>query len=158
MKSVTNNFANSSFAKSNKNNASSKEQIQRHKTKARITKTANISAKIDNKTFITGILFSKIGPSAQKDVYSTDIINLMGQVFKKDINAIILPHNRSKVGAMDHTKFMRSQGMDYTKFLDLQMDPWGAPTEGKTKTAFSFYVASDVIEEDLKNLARRTRS
>lgn len=144
-------FANSSFATPNKNNATG--HIKSKGTKvSEDNQEANISEKIDNKKFITGILFSKIGPSAQKDVYSTDIIDVMGQVFKKDINAIILPHNRSKVGAMDYTKFMRSQGMDYAKFLNLQMDQWGAPTEGKTKTAYSFYVASDVIEEDLKIL------
>lgn len=142
---------NSAFVQSNQKKPASNSK-PKGTTNQAATSEALIAGKIEKKKFLFGILFSKIGNTAQKDVYSSDIRNVMGLVFQQDIDACILPHDRSTTGAMDHNKFMKSQGMDYTKFIDLKLEQWGSPREAKTKTAYSFYVASDQIEEDLKIL------
>jgi hypothetical protein len=46
-------------------------------------------------------------------------------IFEVDKSALILPHNKSFVGALGCKQFTILKDMDFTKFFDIVTEPWG---------------------------------
>jgi hypothetical protein len=110
---------------------------------------------------LSGVLLSKIGPSTNSPIYTEDIQRIISHVFSVDKTALILPHNKNPTQALNRKQFEMIEtadyfenmsDMEYKKFFDIQIENWGHRREDVWKTNMSFYIASDVIEQDLKKL------
>jgi hypothetical protein len=121
-------------------------------TKKVILNPTDLQTKVDAKNYRFAILFSKVCSITTADVYKSDIETIIASIFNKDREALILPHNNSPVQAISQLNFASMKGMDYAKFFDIQIIPWGSPNDNKRKAAFSFYIASDYITANLKSL------
>jgi hypothetical protein len=108
------------------------------------------------KKYISGILLSKIGTSAASPIYSDDIQQIIARIFEADKTALILPHDKSMVGALQRKHFEMMKEEDYKTFFDINVEQWGHKREDTWKTTMSFYVASDAIEPNLNQLRRET--
>ena len=62
------------------------------------------------------------------------------------------PHNNTNKKIVKITKMAKTERMDFHSFMDMNTIPWGYPAEHWVKFQFSFYLTSDVIEANLKQL------
>jgi hypothetical protein len=90
-------MAKSSFAK-----PSTKATNRAQNSKTTITHNdakewEEIQQKIKGKKHNFGILFSKIGPKTDTDVYSSDIDSIVTNIFESNPDAFILPHSNSAI-------------------------------------------------------------
>lgn len=117
------------------------------------TKLVDITAAKKNRF---GIRFSKIQTGGDKGIHPDDFLALFQIISEIDKDAVVLPHNNDiKLG--QRISKMRTQGKDFKGMLDLQMTAWGNPKDNKTHLAFSFYIASDLMQPDLKTLQNNER-
>lgn len=101
---------------------------------------------------VSGVLLSRIGPSTSSSIYSEDIRQIISSVFAVDKTAMILPHNKNHLQALNQKQFESMEEADYATFFDIQIEQWGYKREDKWRTIMSFYVASDTVEPNLKML------
>jgi hypothetical protein len=107
---------------------------------------------VSKKEYISGALLSRIGPGTNSAIYFQDIRQIVMSIFKVDKSALILPHNKSFIRALGCKQFTNLKDMDFVKFFDIVTKPWGHRQENQLRTTMNFYIASDIIEPDLKSL------
>jgi hypothetical protein len=149
-------IANSAFANKNKGRTETTKGKNTKATEDKVAAETTSWSQVRKKKHNFGILFSKIGPSNTTEVYSGDMEQLVHCIFECDPEAYLLPHNNSSVGAVSKETFSKMKGMDYTKFFNLGHTAWGSRIENKKKIAFSCYITSDVLTEDLKMIREHT--
>ena len=62
---------------------------------------------------------------------------------------MIFPYNCA-VDSIHKATSMLKRSQDYKALMDITLVNWGNPSEGKGKLAFSFYIGSTIIDEDLQ--------
>ena len=92
----------------------------------------------------TGILLTRIGRRQDLEQKSVDMRNVLTAIHSIDPQAYVLPHNRD-ASQQIQIQAMLKQAQDYTTFMDMKLTQWGKPSENRSRIAFSFYVASEVI-------------
>ena len=64
---------------------------------------------------------------------------------------MIFPYNCA-VDNIHKASALLKRAQDYKALMDITMINWGSPSDGKGKIAFSFYIGSTIIGEDLEEL------
>ena len=68
-----------------------------------------------------------------------------------DPNIMILPYNCA-VDNIHKASTLLKRAQDYKALMDITLSNWGSPSAGKGKLAFSFYIGSKIIGEDLEEI------
>ena len=68
-----------------------------------------------------------------------------------DPNIMIFPYNCA-VDSIHKASTLLKHAQDYKALMDITLTNWGSPSEGKGKLAFSFYIGSTIIGEDLEEI------
>ena len=112
----------------------------------------SLQQQVASKTRTVGISVTrvKVGDSA----FSTkDLQMLVHSIAKVDPNAIFLNHSKNPGSAKPiaemATKALR---MEYNGAMDVQTYTWSHPRDNKKKTSLCFYLATDAISMNLKEL------
>ena len=81
--------------------------------------------------------------------HTKDIRNIFQLLHSIDSDMIIMDCTGSLKSVKTVLSMTRLLRMDYNGYLDIQNIKWGKPSEGKTRTTLSFWIASNAIKKNL---------
>ena len=100
---------------------------------------------------LMGVTISKT--HAPNDKFTArDLAYFFTGVKHVDPKAVILPSNKEVKQARPVGEMTGCMLMDLRGFLDVHTTAWGKPSEGKERTTWSFWLATDVIKPGLHEL------
>jgi hypothetical protein len=99
-----------------------------------------------------GIHFSRISSTTEAGFHPDDLKFILTRILEQDPHAIFLPYSNNDKRAQKLSKLVSSQSINYNNLIDSVCTPWGRPSENKCKSEFSFYLASDMITANLRQL------
>ena len=106
-----------------------------------------------NKATVVGVLITRILPRDSR--FSVDDIQFLFRLISHvDPEAMVMNHKMTfrtarKVQALASKTLAR---MDYNGLMDIQSTPWGSRAERKSRSTMLFWIASDVIRPNLREL------
>ena len=100
---------------------------------------------------VSGILLSQIGPKAEIAKQPIPFGDMLKAFISIDPNIMIFPYNCA-VDNIHKASTLLKRAQDYKALMDITLSDWGSPSAGKGKLAFSFYIGSTIIGEDLEEI------
>ena len=100
-----------------------------------------------------GILLTRVGPRKKIKRKFINMGEVLTAFYTIDSQAFLLPHNRDPTCMVKIQNILKTN-QDYTTFMDITRTNWGKPSDNKTRIAFSFYVASEIITDGLEVLKK----
>ena len=97
---------------------------------------------------VSGLLLSRVGPKADLEKQPIPFGTLLQALISIDPNVMIFPYNCAVDNIHKATSLLK-HSQDYKSLMDITLVNWGSPSEAKGKLAFSFYIGSTIIGEDL---------
>ena len=115
------------------------------------SKTATTAKSIANKATKVGV---RVVRTSQGDsrLHAKDIKYWFSLVAAVDPDAIIVNHLGQEKTAKTVGAMQKMDRMDYNGYMDIHTTPWGHPKDDKTRTTLLFWIASDIISANLKEL------
>ena len=111
------------------------------------------SAEVPKRQHRFGMFMWRIGKAKEVPFCATEINQLLACMGGVDPALVISPHDENAEKAV----FVQNQKIsNFQEYCDIQTVPWGAPGENKAKAALSMWIASDVVQPDLKQFKHNT--
>ena len=102
---------------------------------------------------VSGLLLSRVGPKAEIAKQPIPFGDMLQALISIDPNVMIFPYNCA-VDSIHKASTLLKRAQDYKALMDITLTNWGSPSEGKGKLAFSFYIGSTIIGEDLDKVTQ----
>jgi hypothetical protein len=99
-----------------------------------------------------GIHFSRTSNNNEAGFHPDDIKFILKRILAQDPSAIFLPYSNNDKRAQKLSKLVSSPATNYHNLMDTVCVPWGRPSDKKCKNEFSFYIATDTISSNLRQL------
>ena len=98
---------------------------------------------------VSGLLLSRVGQKMELEKQPIPFSDMLQALISIDPNIMIFPYNCA-VENIHKASNLLKRSQDYKSLMDITLVNWGSPSEGKGKLAFSFYIGSTIIGEDLQ--------
>ena len=94
----------------------------------------------------------KIGGSDTKAKKLADLVKLLELIEELDDTAILLPHNKDLLKAVNLSELHTLQASKIRVFFDYIAEPWGAANEQQFCITVSFYLQTNAISSTLQEI------
>jgi hypothetical protein len=112
-------------------------------------KKTSIKTPAEEKAHNFGVIITKVARRAVIANSTINIMQLFEEILKVDPEVILLSHDNDKTTPLTMAKLKKMNVQEYNRLLDFVILDWGKPADEQGKLAFSFYLASNVIQPDL---------
>jgi hypothetical protein len=106
----------------------------------------------ENHAPMVGVRLWKVSDSDQATVQAASIKSFLGFIATLDPDSVLLPHNQSTNRAVEISDAITIPESQVKSFFDIQVNRWGHARENKWRTDLSFYLHSDLIGKNLKEV------
>jgi hypothetical protein len=114
-----------------------------------VGKKKDNASEVSSRTATIGIKLVRIGKAGETAYNPKDIKYFFQMMRRIDPTAFILNAKNFTASAMRIKEMEALNPMEYKTFLDMRSDNWGASTEGKMRTVWMCYVATDTMTPTL---------
>ena len=105
-----------------------------------------------NKDRVFGVRVSREGKRGHTTFTKTDLKILMKLIANVDPEVLFFNHQAKERSVESATSIQALHGVDWTGRLDMQSEPWGRPSDNRERTNICFYILSNKIGKNLREL------